>query len=192
MDTYRAVLAVHLLTLVTAACASSLVHYAMGRRQKATTGREAGEWHRMGGVVSKVFPIAIVLFFATGEYMVARSWSWQTGFVQAGAIGALLLLVNGIIIGVRSRALIPMLIEAGDRPLSEAARARMNEPVINTLPWVNHLIALAIVVIMTLKPTLSGSVFTLIIAVAAGLVLANRYDPRRSQAASKEAAASRV
>lgn len=188
MNLYPIVKYLHLMTLVFAAGTSSLAHFAMTRRQKATTAREAAQWHRMGGSVARMFPLALVLFFVTGGYMVSKTWGWKAGFVQAGVIGALALLVNGIIAGKRAVAIVPALIQAGDAPLTDETRALIHDPVLNTIPWINHMIALAVALVMVVKPSLTAALTILLAGIAIGLLLANRFSPARKQAAAAQTA----
>ena len=186
MDSYHVVLFVHLLTLIVAAAISSLVHFAMTRRNAATTGLEALQWHGLGGKVSRFFPVLLILFFATGGFMAGKVWTWQAGFVEAGSIGAILLFVNGITMAVKSKALVPLLLEVGNKPLDDATRARVYDPIMNTLPWVNHMIAISVALVMTLKPTLTESLGVLLAGIAIGLVLAARFSPTRAVASAQQ------
>ena len=72
MDFYHATLYVHILALLAGIAAATLAHFAMTRLERSATIQEARQWHALIGRVTKVFPAAILTFFATGAYMVGR------------------------------------------------------------------------------------------------------------------------
>jgi hypothetical protein len=166
MDGYHIALYIHLLALVSAACASSLVHFAEARRGKAVTPGEALQWHRLVGVTSRTFPIAILLLLATGSYMVSTSGNalWATGWVKAGVIVSVLLFVVGGVIGARAKRMSRTLAElAQSQPA--AAHFPRHDSVIHMLSWLNSGMAVGIVGVMAMKPSVVGS--TAIVAAAA-------------------------
>ena len=180
MDLYHVMLYVHLLALVAGAIASSLSHFSMARLERARTGGDALQWLSVLKNVSKVFPAALLTFFITGGYMVAKSWSWQVSFVEVGAAGAILLMINGIIIGTRAGRLPPMLVPARDAAVPPQAKAVIHGPVMSTLPWVNTTLVFGIMFVMTTKPALGASLLSVGIAIALGLLLANRFSAPQS------------
>lgn len=177
MDPYRVVLFLHILTFAVAAAMSSVLHFTMLQRQRATTVREALKWHAAGGGVAKFFPLVLITFVATGAYLVSRIWTWQTSFVEAGIAGVVLLLANGIFMGTRARSIVPLLVRSVDGPMTPELRATLDQPVLNTLPWVNHMLSLGIAFVMTVKPALTGSLAVLGVAIALGLLLGHRFRP---------------
>src|SRR5512146_741846 len=105
MDGYRVALFFHLLALVAASAASGLVHVAESRSHRAATLREARMWLMLTAKTARTFPIAVVVLFGTGAYMISAGpgWAWGTGWVVAGIGGAILLLAQGAILGGRGR-----------------------------------------------------------------------------------------
>jgi hypothetical protein len=168
MSDYQIALSIHLLALLAATAASGIVHLAAARRAAAPTLREAMEWGRLMGSTSRVFPIAVVTLVATGAYMVAGRWHWNTGWVIAGLVGAVSLLASGAVLGRRSA------LEAREnvRRLQLAGRDIPNNATpdrgVALLSEANTGLALAIVLVMTLKPRLAVSLVVLAIGVTAG------------------------
>ena len=188
MTSYQIALFVHLLALLAATAASAIVHFAGGRRARAATLREAMEWHRLTGVTARVVPVAIIVLLATGGYMVGGTgrWSWSAGWVIAGIVGALTLFVAGAVMGVRSAA------EA--RTNAERLRAARGElpndappdRLVAVMSDANTGLALAVVLVMTLKPGLTGALLVLAIGAVAGAYrgLRHEYAPSSSGAAT--------
>lgn len=172
MDGYHIALYIHLLALVAAACASTLVHFAEHRRGNSATAGEALQWHRLIGVTSRTFPIAIVILLATGSYMVSSAGNalWAAAWVKAGVTGAILLFVVGGYMGARgkhmARALAQIDPSATDFPRHDA--------IAHTLGSMNTGLAVGVVGAMAMKPEMLGSFALLGGAALIGAVLSAR------------------
>jgi hypothetical protein len=178
MTSYQFALFLHLLALMAATAASAIVHFAAGRRAATHSLREALEWGTLMGSASRIFPVAVLTLVATGSYMVAGRWQWNVGWIVAGLLGSVTLFVSGAVIGKRSaaaaRAQVHRLQVAGRDLANDAPPDR----VASLLSEANTGIAIAVVVVMTLKPGLVASLAVLAIGAAAGayLALAHRSD----------------
>lgn len=168
MTGYKVALFVHLMALLAATAASAIVHLSGHRRAAAPTLRDSMEWGKLMGSTARVFPIAVVTLIATGLYMVAGRWSWSTGWVDAGLVGAVVLLASGAVIGKRgaaeARAIVARLQKAGHDLPNEAAPDRVAAVLSEANTW----LALSIVLVMTVKPALAGSAAVLAAGWAVG------------------------
>lgn len=166
MTAYQAALLLHLLALLAATSASAVVHFGARRKAQAAGLREALEWGKVVAGTARIFPIAVVVLVASGAWMTASRWGWSTGWVEAGFAGSILLLVSGAVLGTRgaadARASVARLQQAG-RDLPNDARPDLLSA---TLGEANTGLALAIVVVMTIKPALLPSM--LVLAAGAG------------------------
>jgi hypothetical protein len=105
MSGYQIALFIHILTFAAAAANSAVVHVAVGRRRKARTAGEALEWQIISGKAARLFPIALVIFAASGAYLVrAGAHSWSSGFVSAGMTAIIMLLAIGGFLGAKGGA----------------------------------------------------------------------------------------
>src|SRR5262249_59903617 len=111
MDIYRIIVFVHLFTLLVAAGATAIMKLAIARRTRARTVGEVLDWHNVLMATSKVFPMCLAAFVITGGYMLSvnRINALSTGFVVAGFVGVAFLLVSGIFLGTKGKALSQML-----------------------------------------------------------------------------------
>jgi hypothetical protein len=157
MTGYNLALFLHLVALLSATAASAIVHYAVHRRASAPTVRETLDWARLIAKASKVFPIAVLTLILTGSYMVRSHWTWRAGWVEAGLIGAIMLLVAGAVLGVRGGAEaqrnVKRVQEAGGDLPNDGATDR----VVSVLGAMNTWLAVSIVLVMTLKLPFAGS-----------------------------------
>lgn len=189
MDAYHVALFIHLMSLVAAACASAIVHFAVHRRGHAAAVGEALQWHAFAGATARVFPIAVLTLVATGSWMAAITGNalWHAGWLQAGLLGAVLLMASGATIGRRARAaaagMLSVLRGESSTPLATLAR----DPLADTMIWANSGLALGVVFVMTLKPALGGSLTVLAIGALIGTLVARA--PSRAAMPAAEASA---
>jgi hypothetical protein len=181
MDRYHIALFLHLLTLIVAASTTAVTKLAVSRRIRARTVGEVLEWHSVLMSASKTFPVCLAAFVLTGSYMLsaARVHVWTTGFVVAGFFGVALLLVSGIYLSMKGKALTAVLenmAKAGaDRPAPRLVPPRL----VAALPVVNTGIALAVAFDMTTKPT---SVTVALLIIVAGALIGAASSMRRRHA----------
>lgn len=176
MTGYQIALLLHLLALLAATSASAIVHFAASRRASAPTLAQSMEWARLQGVTSRVFPFAVLTLVATGAYMVSNRWSWDTGWVEAGFAGAVMLLASGAVLGKRGAAAAKRNVERLQRAAGrELPNDGAPDRVAAVLGDANTGFALAIVVVMTLKPGLLGSLAILATGAAIGAFRGSRH-----------------
>jgi hypothetical protein len=188
MDLYHITLYVHIVTLLVAAGTTAVVKLAIDRRNRARTVGEVLDWHNVLMSASKFFPICLVLFVVTGSYMLSVNHisAWSTGFVIAGLVGVALLLVSGIFLGTKGKALGQMLEGMAKSGADQPAPKLVPPPVVAALPMINTGIALAVAFDMVTKPI---SIPVALSVLAAGIVLGAVVGMRRP-APVKESATS--
>ena len=183
---YRIALYIHLLALVAASAASALAHFAVARIERAATPAEVGEWHGFVPLVARAFPLAVLMFAATGVYMVQRTgaFGWRAAWVQAGVVGGVLLMGLGAVIGKRHGAASARLAASGARTADDA-RDALRDPVAATLAWVNTAIGLSVTLVMVVKPGPIGSASILAGGIAVGVAVARATMPRAAAPSAK-------
>lgn len=174
MHLYQLALFVHLCALLAAIGASAVVALAMRRVRSAETAGGALPWLGLCKDVARVFPVALLVLVASGAYMVHRAWSWDTGWVDAGLVGAVLLgLLGDRVEGAAGRRLAGRLLADPSRSLADSALVR--DPVWWTAALVNPALALGIVFVMVTKPSFAGGLAILAIAIVLGALGAVRF-----------------
>lgn len=168
---YRAALFLHIAALLAAIAASTLLHFLQHRIAASERAPEARRWTALCMRVSIVFPIALLTLVATGGYMVSQAWTWGAGWVDAGLVGVVLLLVNGIRLSKQGRATLGVLEQAGDTPLSGPTAAAKRTAMAT---YANTGVAMAVVFVMSLKLGLAGSLAALAIGAIGGAFVGAR------------------
>src|SRR5215831_16638484 len=154
MDVYHVVLFIHIVTLLVAAGVTAVVKLAIGRRARARTVEEVLDWHAVLMSASKVFPICLAAFVLTGSYMLSLSGAlWSSAFIIAGLVGVVLLLVSGVFLGTKGKAVKQMLEGIAKGGADLPAPRLVAPPLVAALPLVNSGIALAVAFDMVTKPT---------------------------------------
>jgi len=78
--------------------------------------------------------------------------------------------VIGLVIEPRTRAIVSAAREASEGPIQEIFYAHIHDPVLGTALQTMGVLLLGIVFLMTNKPSLTGSIITIVIALVTGLV----------------------
>lgn len=170
MDAYHIALFLHIVALIAAAGATAVTKLAVGRRIRARTIGEALDWHDVLISASRLFPVCLALFLASGAYMVSivGPRAWLTGFVVAGLAGVVLLLASGTYLGIKAKALRGVLEHVAKNGADAPVPRLVPPPLVAMLPVVNTGIALSVVFDMVTKP---ASVVVALGVLAIGIAL---------------------
>ncbi len=137
------------------------------------------------GRLGPLFGVSVLLLLATGLYMALTAWGLETGWILVALISLILIAPLGtIFIEPRRRAIDRLAQEAPDGPLPRSLERRTHDPVLLTALETVTVLLLGIVFLMTNKPSLTGSLIVMAIALALGLasgVLVSRATPAREQ-----------
>lgn len=182
MDRYHIALFVHLLTIISAASATTVATLATSRRIRARTVGEALEWHTLILTSARVFPVCLVSFLATGFYMMGITGGSRlsVGYIDAGLVGVTLLLASGAYLRQKGGVLRRVLQEAAARDAGAAPPRLVLPKAVVVLPVVNSGIAVAVAFDMVTKPaSIPVALGIIALGVAIGAVAGARQLPPR-------------
>ncbi|MGH8426859.1 MAG: hypothetical protein ACRES7_02620 [Gammaproteobacteria bacterium] len=184
MSAYGFVLFIHFCALIAAFAASALTHFAESRMGAARTVAEVQSWAGLTEKVAMTFPIAIVVLVGSGIYMVQAAWPWNAGWIDASLAGVFVLVINGpLIIGSRHRRIMRFLAATGDGPVNPKLARLVHDPLMRSASWGSTILALGIVLVMVIKPSLATSIAILVVALIVGAAIAMPLRRSRSVAA---------
>ncbi|HEY4216692.1 MAG TPA: hypothetical protein VGM67_06110 [Gemmatimonadaceae bacterium] len=188
MDIYHITLFVHIMTLVVAAAVTAITKLAVARRARARTVAEVLDWHNVLTSTAKLFPVCLVVFVVSGAYMmsVTHIAPWSTGFIVAGLAGVGLLLVSGIYLALKGKALGQVLEAMAKQNPNQPAPRLVPPRLVAALPMINTGIALSVAFDMVTKP---DSVGVALAIVALGILLGAAGSLRHAAPASEKAEA---
>ena len=139
----------------------------------------------LAGRLGPLFGISVLLILAAGLYMALTAWSLQTGWIAVALISLILMApLSTALIEPRRRAIDRLAREAADGPLPPSLEQSTHDPILGTALQTVAILLLGIVFLMTTKPSLTGSLIVMAIALALGLasgLLVSRTTRTREQ-----------
>jgi hypothetical protein len=169
LDRYNFALYAHFLAIVAAVVAATLLHVNFVRLRRATRVAEARDAIATIARTAPFMPMFALALLATGAFLVALRWAWHDGWVIAGIVGLVSMpLVSLIVMKPRLQTWARTLGEAKDGPLDAALAAPLQDRVAWGAMTYNHVVSLAVMLVMVLKLTLVPSLGVLLVAPVIG------------------------
>jgi hypothetical protein len=176
MHEYDVVLFAHIAVVVVTFMVAAILHIGLFQMRSATQTSVVKSWVPIVHRLEPLFPILALAIFGFGAWLIHLSdgeWSWSQGWIIAAIVGLALIEVNGgAILGRRSKVLMKAAEAAPDGPVSPELHALTVDRTIWVAANVNTFAALAIVYVMTNKPSGLGSTIAIVIGAIIGAVLA--------------------
>jgi hypothetical protein len=185
LNTYHAVLYIHLLALFVGIGAGSVLLTCLFQLRAARTLEQAAPWGMVAGKVGKLFPVAIIGLFGSGAYMTSETtfpWTWGTRWVEVGIAALVVLTVQGAGIAERTAHKLQAAMQAnGPGRLGAEARRMALHPGLWVVEFSNLGIVFGVVWNMTQKPGLGESIAAVLVGYAVGAALALLVTRARSE-----------
>ncbi len=165
MSVYGVVLFLHVLFVLVAFGAASIVHITLFELRRATTVAEVRLAARRLAKLEIVFPLSALLLFLAGGYLVHDRWTWGTSWVSAAIAGLLVMeALGGTLLRSATARLHREANEAADGSIPDS----LSGLIFSRATWVgNHVatgLGIGIVLLMTSKPGTAGAIAVLVIA----------------------------
>lgn len=174
MSLYHIALFVHVIgdiTLFIAMGTELLILAALRRANDATQIRAVIEFIP---VTDRMAVGGALLLLVSGFYMAGTVWGLQTSWIVV-ALGSILLIIGPLVrfvVEPRTRALVELVKAVQDGSLPSELAERIQDPILSLALNTNLAVGAGIVFLMTTKPAWTGSIVTMIAAVALGAVSA--------------------
>ncbi len=145
----------------------------LNRLRQAQRVEQVREVSALLRIMEKLFPISTVLILGGGLYMAITAWGFAHAWIDAALIAVIAMTVLGNVISGRRLAAIGMTaFKEPDGPLPARLREQTTDPVLVLWSRLSALLGWWIVFLMTLKPSLLGTLASLGVALALGVVAA--------------------
>jgi hypothetical protein len=171
MNTYSVVLFVHILSVLIATGAATIVTLAAIQMRRAENYGQVARWAMAAKNAAKGFPVAVVGLVGSGIYLVQSAWSWSDPWVIGALVGLGAIIVIGH--GVESRrgralgrALGEALATAGDGPVDGEPARLLEQKIGKATSAAPTLLMLGVAFVMVTKPGTAGTVAALLVALA--------------------------
>jgi hypothetical protein len=170
VDPYSLVKFLHIASMIAAFISAALLHSALGSlrgAEDAQTARAAAATLARLGPKMPLFVLALLL---TGGWLAQQRWNFGLAFVDVAIVGLVLMAaISGAAIKPRTQAVAVRLANV-QGPLDAELRAAVRDPALWAWAHVPAPIAAGIVFDMVMKPGWAGSVASVAVAVALGMV----------------------
>jgi hypothetical protein len=187
---YEVVLSLHILSAIIGFGIAAVAHTTMFRLRNASTMQQVRHQLPILDKVGPLFPVAAVLLFVFGAYLIQISPDedpihWSDGWVVTAIITLVVVEgVGGAVIGRGAKTLLRKLEDVPDGPVDASTRALLADKGI----WIgSHFTTAAIasvVFVMVGKPSGTGAVVTVLIGAVLGIVSAIPFTKPAPVAAS--------
>ena len=185
MDRYNFALYAHFLAIVAAVVAATLLHVSFVRLRRTTRVAEARDAIATISRTAPLMPMFALVLLATGAVLVTLRWAWHDGWVIAGIVGLLTMpVVSLLVMKPRLSTWARALSEAQDGPLDAALASALQDRVAWGAMTYNHVVSLAVMLVMVLKLTLVASLGVLLVAPVIGVLSALSAGRSKSRAAT--------
>lgn len=171
MVLHNLVLFAHVVGVVGLFMALGIELFAVLRLRRTTSIAQIGEWSLATRVTHLVHLVSTPLIVASGLYMVVAEFGWTTAWIDVSLVVMLLLSSSGMFVSWQRIAIVGReAARLSDSFITTAFARRMHDPVLYAVTHVQVGVALGILYLMLLKPDLTWSLFTIILAALLGLV----------------------
>ena len=170
MNIYSIVLYLHIVGALLLFVAMGIEFVTVSRLRSTVTAEQARDWLSVLGSIRVIGPVALVAILVPGLYMAATSAGWE-----GWNILALVAMVGMAALAGSSAARTPAIsrsIGPLRGPLPPDARAGLSDRIVWSSILTRIGIGLGVVLLMTAKPDLVGSIVTLVAFAATGVAVA--------------------
>ena len=174
MSIYTLALFAHLVGVLTLFIGMALQWLITMRLRRARTVAQVREWSSLVGGVGRLGPISGVRVIGAGIYMMVTTWSLTTPWIMVSLAAMALMMAFGMVISSRQLRAIRRAATIAKSP-TDTISPELQRQTHNPVLWVSTQLAastaLGIVFMMTTKPNLGGSIWTLVAALILGAIV---------------------
>lgn len=169
---YSTALFIHVMAMIAMFAVISIIMINVALIRQAQTGEQLRERAIVAFRADKLMPLILVLVLIPALYMVFASWGWTTAWINTALIT--LVLASPLGPAVNTRRLEALARAAREAPAGQLPPALLTQSNDRIL-WISCCtftgILIGIVFLMTVKPGLVGSLATIVVALALGLIV---------------------
>ena len=171
MSTYGIVVFLHIVGALGLFAGIGLEQVSLARLREVSTTNQARDWLAVLGSLRRVDGPSGLLILATGIFMMITRWQHQP-WTGLAIIGMVLMAVLSIAVTARRVRALKVAVPSSDGPISTALSTRLSDPAMRAAATIRAAIALGIVFNMALKPAGPSALVVLVVALAAGILVA--------------------
>jgi len=139
--------------------------------QKAENTGNAKQWLKISSRLNRIHAPSWITILASGIYMMVTVWRHQDWITATFALIILMIVLGAVLSAKRFKVIGKQIEQYGQTGLTSELQYKLNDPVLLYSITLRTSIALEIILLMTVKPELTGALASSVIAVAAGVLL---------------------
>jgi hypothetical protein len=139
--------------------------------QKAESIGNAKQWLKIGSRLHRIHAPSWIIILVSGIYMMITVWRQQDWITVTFVLIILMIFLGAVLSAKRFKAIGMMVAQSGQTGLTDELQYKFNDPVLLYSITLRTFIALEIILLMTIKPELTGALTSSVIAVVAGFLL---------------------
>ena len=171
MSVYGIVLFFHIVGALGLFVGIGLEQVSLARLREVSTTNQARDWLGVLSSLRRVDGPSGLLILATGIFMMVVRWQHQP-WIGLAIIGMVLMAALSIAVTSRRARALKDAVPSSDGLISTGLGTRMSDPVMRAAATIRAAIALGIVFEMALKPTGPSALVAMLVALAAGVLVA--------------------
>jgi hypothetical protein len=171
MTPYSIVLFIHLASALALFIGFGLEWTAAGLLRRSKSPEEARAWLRVYRVSPPISGPALLLLIVSGGYLAYLTGLMKQGWIPATFVGIAVVVLFGIVFNMPRLRAIRKSLPPGNEPLTAAAVACLNDPLLATSVRLRTMTALGIVFLMATKQPFGISMLVFACALVVGLLL---------------------
>jgi hypothetical protein len=169
MTLYSIILFIHILSALALFIGFGLEWTAVSLLRRSTNPEQARAWLRVYRVSPPISGPALLVLLLSGGYLAYLSGLMKQGWIPATFVGIAIVVLLGAFLNVPRLRAIRNALPPGNDPLSPAAIAHLNSPVLATSVRLRTMLALGIVFLMATQQPFGVSMLVFACAAAVGL-----------------------
>ena len=171
---YNIVLFIHILGAVIMFVAVGFTLLAMISMLYSTKTEGLRNWAALAVKLDGLLPFSVILILVPGLYLVFTSWGWGNSWVDISLALLLIMTFMGPIINLRRlKSILNGAIDETELIPSAGLLEKVRDRILWNSVLIMTMLTISILFLMTVKLTMSGSIFTIVVAIILGLLAAN-------------------
>jgi hypothetical protein len=171
VSTYGIVVFLHIVGALGLFVGIGLELVSLARLREVSTTNQARDWLGVLSSLRRFDGPSGLLILATGIFMMVARWQHQP-WIGLAIIGMVLMAALSIAVTSRRARALKSAVPSSDGMISTGLGARLSDPVMRAAATIRAATALGIVFEMALKPTGPSAVVAMVVALAAGVLVA--------------------
>ena len=168
---YQIALFLHILGVLCLMGGHTLIHASLEVMRRTQQVERVRDWIAIAAGLDRFMPLFTLAVLLPGVYMAWTAWGWATPWIDVSlALFLVMMILGPVLLGRRFAALNTLVKATPPGTIPAPVATRMRDRALWTIENTFTSLLLAILLLMTVKPNLAGTVIVVSIGLVAGLL----------------------